>query len=318
MSSCEVIVPSAPVPLVSVVIPTRARPEVLQRAVRSSLGQTLELVEVIVVIDGDDPKTIVALELLQHDMRLRIVALPQSVGAAEARNVGVRAARSEWIAFLDDDDEWLPRKLEVQLACALTAQAPLPVVCSAYLGRSSSGDELLGRRARSPGELISEYMFCRHGFSYGENAIATSVLFVPRALMLSVPFDPGLKRHQDWDWALRAFDTPGTALYHVAEPLSLYTMPDGSGSMSGHNDWQYSLNWCIERKRFFTPRAMSFFIATECISRAGQANAGFGKIMTLLRDYWREGQPTWRSAALAASYLILSKRLRRFLLTFRP
>ena len=94
---------------VSAVIPTRGRPELLRRAVRSALAQTLRDIEVVVVIDGPDPVTHGVLqELAQQDSRLRVLALPSSVGGSDARNRGVDAAAGEWIAFLDDDDEWLP------------------------------------------------------------------------------------------------------------------------------------------------------------------------------------------------------------------
>ncbi len=102
--------------LVSAVIPTRGRPELLRRAVRSALAQTLREIEVVVVIDGEDSATKRALQELAHeDGRVRVVALATSVGGSDARNRGVDAASGEWIAFLDDDDEWLPGKLQAQI-----------------------------------------------------------------------------------------------------------------------------------------------------------------------------------------------------------
>src|ERR1700733_15513911 len=102
--------------LVSAVIPTRGRPELLRRAVRSALAQTLREIEVVVVIDGEDPVTRLALEeLALQDGRLRVVALTASVGGSDARNRGVEAASGEWIAFLDDDDEWHPGEVQDQI-----------------------------------------------------------------------------------------------------------------------------------------------------------------------------------------------------------
>ena len=64
--------------IVSAVIPTRGRPELLQRAVRSALTQTLREIEVVVVIDGEDPLTRLAMEQMAHqDPRLQVLALPQ-------------------------------------------------------------------------------------------------------------------------------------------------------------------------------------------------------------------------------------------------
>src|SRR5438105_11417977 len=96
---------------VSVAIPTRGRPRQIVCAVRSALWQTHAPLEVIVVVDGADPQTTEALETID-DARLRVVVQAQHVGGSEARNIGIRSSRGAWIAFLDDDDEWLPRKLE--------------------------------------------------------------------------------------------------------------------------------------------------------------------------------------------------------------
>ena len=306
--------PIPDVPLfVSVVIPTKGRADIVTRAVTSALSQTFREIEVIVIVDGDDPETASTLGLI-HDSRLHVVVLPASVGGAAARNVGVRRARADWVAFLDDDDMWLPKKLEVQLQIARQASVQFPVVCCAYLARSGAGDALFGRKAPQIGQPISEYMFCRESLSYGENALATSVLFVPRALMLLVPFDPALKRHQDWDWALRALSVPGSTLLYASEPLSIYSMPDGLERVSSHTDWQSSLAWCRARKALFTPRAVSFFVATECLTRAREAHAGVADLLALIRAYWQEGQPTFRSLRLVLLYCLVPKRLRRALL----
>jgi glycosyltransferase involved in cell wall biosynthesis len=79
--------------LVSAVIPTRNRSELVVKAVQSALHQTHPPIEVIVVIDGPDPPTESALAKI-HDTRVRIFLLAANVGGAEARNIGVRAARA--------------------------------------------------------------------------------------------------------------------------------------------------------------------------------------------------------------------------------
>src|SRR4051812_33536788 len=104
-------------PEVSVVIPTRGRPDWAPRAVDQALSQTLRTIEVLVVVDGPDPATVEALARI-GDPRLRVIELPESGGAPAARNVGVRHARADWVALLDDDDGWLPTKLAAQLELA--------------------------------------------------------------------------------------------------------------------------------------------------------------------------------------------------------
>ena len=112
---------------VSVVIPTRNRPEMVVMAVASALRQSFGNLEVIVVVDGEDPRTRAALSAFS-DARLRVIDLAVNVGGAEARNSGVRAARGEWVAFLDDDDEWLPQKLSRQMEAARQMTAAWPVI----------------------------------------------------------------------------------------------------------------------------------------------------------------------------------------------
>lgn len=77
-------------PLVTAVIPTRNRPKLVIRAVRSALGQTYQQMEVVVVIDLPDTATIDQLAKLSDD-RLLVITLPESLGGAGARNAGVKA-----------------------------------------------------------------------------------------------------------------------------------------------------------------------------------------------------------------------------------
>ena len=103
--------------MISVIVPTAHRPQLLRRAVNSVLAQSMSDLEVVVVIDGPDLETTQLLSDIA-DRRLRFIQNPRSLGSAGARNVGIKAARGEWIAFLDDDDEWVRDKLELQLATA--------------------------------------------------------------------------------------------------------------------------------------------------------------------------------------------------------
>jgi glycosyltransferase involved in cell wall biosynthesis len=105
-------------PDVTVVIPTKDRWDLLSTAaLPSALGQEDVDLEVVVVDDGSTDETSDHVVGLQ-DPRLRIVRHDRSLGVAQARNAGIRAANSDWIAFLDDDDVWAPRKLRLQLDTA--------------------------------------------------------------------------------------------------------------------------------------------------------------------------------------------------------
>lgn len=101
-------------PRVSVVVPTRNRLSFLPRAVASVLGQTFGDLELIVVDDASTEDTAGFVEGLA-DERVRLVRRAARGGVAAARNDGIAAARAPYVAFLDDDDVWLPQKLERQL-----------------------------------------------------------------------------------------------------------------------------------------------------------------------------------------------------------
>lgn len=107
-----------PIPKVSVVIPTCNRPHTLLRAINSVLRQTFRDLELIVVDDASDLE--VARELVAQisavDPRVSYIRRDRRGGAAAARNTGIEMARGEFIAFQDDDDEWLLNKLSQQLA----------------------------------------------------------------------------------------------------------------------------------------------------------------------------------------------------------
>jgi glycosyltransferase involved in cell wall biosynthesis len=102
-------------PAVSVIIPTYDRVEALARAIDSVLAQTFASFEVVVVDDG--PNDSIASFVSEHpDPRVRLVRHEQNRGVAAARNTGIASARADVLGFLDDDDLWLPTKLERQLA----------------------------------------------------------------------------------------------------------------------------------------------------------------------------------------------------------
>jgi glycosyltransferase involved in cell wall biosynthesis len=110
---------------VSVVIPTHSRwPLLSTAALRGALAQEDVSSEVIVVDDGSIDETSVRLdELAASEPRLRVIRHEHALGVAHARNAGTGAARGDWIAFLDDDDLWAPRKLRLQIDAVESAHA---------------------------------------------------------------------------------------------------------------------------------------------------------------------------------------------------
>src|ERR1700722_5095606 len=140
---------------VSALIPTRNRPELVARAVRSALAQTYTDLEVIVVIDGFDPTTEKILKQFE-DERLKVINLEETVGAAQSRNIGAESATGDWISFLDDDDEWVPEKTTLQMERAIASVYKFPLV-SAQLRARTSMYEVVWPRTE-PHHPLSEYL----------------------------------------------------------------------------------------------------------------------------------------------------------------
>jgi hypothetical protein len=191
-------------PTVSVVLPTYNRAYVLRRAIDSVLAQQGAEIELIVVDDASTDDTRALLATIA-DPRLRIVHAPRNGGAARARNLGVAAARGEWLAFQDSDDEWLPGKLASQLAAARGGDFGL------VLGGYEVDDGAARARVRPAAALAGgdAQLDALDGWP-----IITPVWLVKRALLQSLGgFPTDFVVFEDWDLVFRLLDaTRATAV----------------------------------------------------------------------------------------------------------
>jgi glycosyltransferase involved in cell wall biosynthesis len=273
--------------IVSVVIPTRGRTELLHRAMRSALAQTLREIEVIVVIDGEDPATALAVnQWAREDGRLHLLALPVRVGGSDARNRGVDAASGTWIAFLDDDDEWMPDKLQAQLDAVGNSTAPFLIGTCKMIARTPDRDYVWPRRLPARNEQIGEYIMARHSLTRGEGYIQTSTFFVRRSLMQAQPFKSGQRKHQDTEWVLRMASLPGIEVLFADQVLAVHYIEEERATVSNKADWRYSLEWVRRDRHLFTPRALSGFVLYQIAAEAsdqGEWRAFFELLFEALR-----------------------------------
>lgn len=293
-------------PKVSVVIPTRGRPELLVRAVKSVLEQTYTRSEVVVVIDGPDERSSSALSAFSP-ARVRSVVLPVQSGGSAARNAGVAASRAPWIAFLDDDDEWLPEKLEMQVAAAQASHAKHPIVASKVIARLPGGDYIWPRG--SPSLPLSEYLLARNSWRQGEGLLQTSSLLTSKELLCKVGFQTGLRKHQDWDWLLRAAAVPGVSLEFVPRPLAIWNLTDLAGGVSRTPDWQASLTWIRERRSLVTRRAYAGFLATQVASQAAR-QGHWRAFIPVFTEMFRHGNPKLIDVLLMIGMWVVPSQLR--------
>ncbi len=293
-------------PVVSAIIPTLQRPGLLVRAVQSVFAQTHAHLEVIVVVDGPDEPTLAALRAVD-DPRLRIVANPRSLTAAGARNAGVAHATGTWIAFLDDDDEWLPTKIEKQLAlaagrdsvvvsCLTRVETPL----TTYVWPEVIYDNRLP---------LGEYLFDRKTAFLGASFIQSSGYLLPRALFLESPFRVGTP-HDDWDFILRLASRPGVVVETVPEPLVKHAFEEQRVTLSSRNTWQESLAWIEGIRPMLTRRAYSGFLLGVVGPRAANERA-FSAFFPLLARSFRHGSPRPIQVLVYIAFWTVSQDRRR-------
>lgn len=184
-------------PLVSVIIPTHNRVELLCRAVGSVLGQTYRNLECIVVDDCSTDDTAARLqEIGEYDGRLRLLRHDRNRRASAARNTGLRSAQGPLIAFLDDDDVWLPKKLEKQVDLLMTVPDSVGLIYCwmDYLRGAESVDT---RRPVLRGRIFEQVLVSQ---PLGN----CSTLLVRREAVNRVGgFDEGLPRGNDGDFIRR-------------------------------------------------------------------------------------------------------------------
>lgn len=286
---------SAPAPIaeasVSVVIPTYHRPALVVQAVRSALAQTLRPAEVIVVVDGRDGATTEALQQI-GDPRLQVQVPPRHLGNADARNAGVAAAEGAWVAFLDDDDAWHPRKLEHQLRAARRSGEANPIVACHLLAVGEAGAFVWPRRLPRPGEPLSEYLFCRKTPFTGEGMIINSAILTTARLARTVPFTSGLRKYVDPDWLLRATARTGADVVwpEAAEPLVTWNVEEGRKRVTHRYNWRYALAWLRANQAHFTRRSYAAFVLHVVSSNAARQRA-HRALLYLLAEAFRRGQP---------------------------
>jgi len=207
---------------ISVIIPTYNSAAFVVSAVESVLRQELEPAEIIVVDDGSTDDTAEALGPYRRS--IRYLTQPNS-GPAVARNRGVGAAQSDWIAFLDADDVWMPHKLRRQVEC-MKANPRAGLIHSAFL----DWDNRTGETSRRT--------LLRHNFSgrcyplfFFQNGVLPSTALVRKEYVTRIGgFDETIRKAgvEDYDFSFRI--ARHCELAYIEEPLVLYRRHEGNAS----------------------------------------------------------------------------------------
>ena len=211
-------------PLVSVVLPTHGRPEVLDVTLGSIDRQTYPAIETIVVNDaGADVREVV----VRHN-RTTLIDNPTNLGPAGARNVGLRAARGEYVLFFDDDDEMFPDHLTTLVGAI--ERSGLDV---AYGQMINGFVHYTGRGSFEIDGVLAHYALLDHAEITWGGSLATTAILFRRSLIEHIgPLDESLTSSEDYEFWIRL--AAGREWARVSEVTSLYVVrTDGSNRSSG-------------------------------------------------------------------------------------
>lgn len=183
-------------PLLSVVIPSYNRGHAIGACIASVLAQTLEDFEIVVVDDAstDDTRERVA---AFADPRVRYIAHDRNRGGAAARNTGVRASTGDFIAFLDSDDSWAPRKLERQIALLGERGPEYGLAYTWFIGRDGEGREVSRSDHSLDGSVTDALLVANRVGTFSSIVVRRDVFERVGGL------DEKLRSCQDWDLSIR-------------------------------------------------------------------------------------------------------------------
>lgn len=269
--------------LVSVVIPTFRRSELLHNALVSVLEQTYASIEIIVVDDNADQseKESVRKVIEAFNGRVRLVENYRGKGACGARNCGIESSRGELVAFLDDDDIWHPRKIEKQAAVFKDSDV-IGVLCNYY-----DVDVLMGMSRECK---ISMLKYTKEMALMGECPTSTSLVMVKKEVLVKVGlFDEAMPSFQDFEMWLRCLDHGD--MFCIQEPLVKFIQHSSDRVSVNINRRLSGLKilkekWGPQMRMAGGWHAFEKNVRTELYIANGRANIGI-EYVSAMSNFWK-------------------------------
>lgn len=238
----------------SIVIPAYNASQTIGTTLDCVKAQSYRNFEVIIVDDKSDDAAALA-ELVNseryRDLNIQLVLSQEKLNGAGARNKGIELANGDFISFLDADDEWHADKLKAsaEKIAELEAQGAENYIIFSQVNIWQDGSFLKVMPMQPPGtkETIAEYLFGCYGF------MQTSTLVLKREDALKIKFDTRYRRHQDYDFCIRA-DRMGYGFVMIARPLANYHLVTNFGSKHKGESVNYSFFWLDAMKPWLTAR----------------------------------------------------------------
>lgn len=193
------------IPKVDVIIPTYKRPVFLKRAINSVLAQTYSNVDVVIVDDNNEgdkyrKETERLMLEYQYDKRVHYIKHSTNLNGAAARNTGIKLSTADYIAFLDDDDFYLPNKIERQVN-VMTSAGPEYGGCCCYHARRY-------KRFAYKAFTVEENHTADYSYEFlsGLTSMPSSTLLIKRNVFDIIGgFDESFQRHQDMEFLMRFY-----------------------------------------------------------------------------------------------------------------
>lgn len=267
-------------PFFSIVIPTKNRNKELLDSITSVINQNFHQWELIVVEDGSAQQNAIVQNIQAlGDSRIKVISLENSINAAGARNIGIDEATGDWIAFLDSDDSFMPKKLSTMYQQIQADQCKDVIYYSQFINSGKDYDRLLPSRPIRENEKIGDYLF------FAQEQIGTPGLVVPAALARDVRFSEWCIKHQDYDFMLRA-EAKGAHYELVNKPLWKREFRKGDENVGAIYNPRYAFRWLKAYSPFLSEQASYYFMVDHILSLviAKPLSIRLKSILGVLRD----------------------------------
>lgn len=246
-------------PFFSVVVPAYNASESIEKTLLSVWNQTFKNYEVVIVDDASADIAILKEKVAEYQekgMAINLIHFPDNRNGAAARNEGIRNAVGDYIAFLDADDEWELEKLQTYHD-AIHAQPNEGLIFYSRLalivdGVRRSPDQ--PQRAIKSDESAARYIF---GF---EGVIQTSTIVLKRSDAAQIMFNEDYRRHQDYDFCIRA-DVKGYRFVMIDATLSRYYVSSAVNTGKKKESRAYSTYWINDMSQYLTRKEKACFNA---------------------------------------------------------
>lgn len=244
-------------PFFSIVIPVFNRSEMITDTLNSIIGQTFSEFEILVVDDcSDDFPQLVDNIAKLNEPRVRILRHEKNANGAAARNTGIKNAQGQYISFLDSDDTWPSGRLELIKQLILDTPDASSTIFYGQVDFKFPDEETgeIRPKVGIQNSRVGDYLFMLDGL------IQTSTIVCHKDVALNILFDERFRRHQDYDFCLRA-ENLGYPFHFVDSVLSNWLRHVGASTFAKGATYTHCKFWFEEMRQYMSPDAARAYCA---------------------------------------------------------